>query len=179
MRRTGAILLSLCMVASCAFAQTGAKKKKDESALKPFVGTWRLVSSIETLPDGKQRPYGFGPHAMGYLMYDAAGHMCAQVVNPDRPKWKDPEHPTGEELKTAFDGFGGYCGTYKVNDVDGTMAHIPEVPFDPNAVGRPSPRSYRFEDGRLIYSGTERADGNETQWEMVWERVDRGAKSVQ
>jgi hypothetical protein len=141
-------------------------------ALRPFVGTWRLVSSVETLPDGTSRPYGFGPHAAGYLMYDASGHVCAQVVDPDRPKWKDSDHPTPEELKAAFAGFGGYCGRFTVDAVAHTAAHIPEISFDPTLAGEPKPRSYRFEEGRLIYSGAEKIDtGGESHWTMTWERV--------
>lgn len=141
-------------------------------ARRMFVGTWRLVSSVETLGDGTTRPYGFGPHATGYLMYDATGHVCAQVVNPDRPKWRNPEHPTGDEVLTAFEGFGGYCGTYTIDTAKGTVAHFPEVPFDPNIVGKPSPRNFRFDGGRLIYTGTEKNDQGETKWEMVWEKLE-------
>jgi hypothetical protein len=127
-------------------------------AFRPFVGTWRLVSSVELLPDGTSRPYGFGPHAQGYLMYDATGHVCAQVADPDRPKWADPDHPTPQEVKTAFDGFGGYCGTYTVDD--------------PNLVAQPKPRTYRFENDRLIYSGTEKLPpSGESHWTMIWEKV--------
>jgi hypothetical protein len=80
--------------------------------------------------------------------------------------------PTPEEIKTAFDGFGGYCGTYTVDEKSTTVEHLPEVPFDPNLVRQPKPRSYRFDpDGHLVYSGTEKGDEGETHWEMIWERV--------
>jgi hypothetical protein len=152
-------------------AQT-AKTSAPNPAFRPFVGTWRLVSSVEVLPDGTSRPYGFGPHAQGYLMYDATGHVCAQVVNPDRPKWIDPEHPTPQEVKTAFDGFGGYCGTFTVDEKSHTAAHIPEVSFDPNLVGQAKPRSYRFDGDKLIYSGTEKLEpSGESNWTMTWEKV--------
>ena len=32
------------------------------------------------------------------------GYMCAEVVNPDRPKWTDPGHATPEEKLGAADG---------------------------------------------------------------------------
>jgi hypothetical protein len=141
------------------------------SAMKPFVGTWKLVSSQETLANGTVQPYGFGPHPAGIIMYDAKGNMCAQVVNTDRPKWKDPDKPTPEEVKTAFDGFGGYCGTYTVDEKNSTMAHHPEVSLDPNQVGQPKPRSYRFEGNHLIYSGTDQSPDGEVKWVMTWEKV--------
>lgn len=185
MRRAGILAIAL-LATYVGFAQTAPPKATKPShlkqkametspaipaALQPFVGTWKLVSSLQTNPDGKIAPYGFGPHPAGYLMYDASGHMCAQVVNTDRPRWKDPDHPTAEEVKTAFDGFGGYCGTYTVDLAAGTAAHHPEVPFDPNLVGQSKARNYRFENDRLTYSGTDKTDDGDVRWEMIWVRV--------
>jgi hypothetical protein len=159
------------LISTMAAAQT-AKTTAPNPASRQFVGTWRLVSSIEILPDGTQRPYGFGPHAQGYLMYDATGHVCAQVIDPDRPKWVDPDHPTPQEFKTAFDGFGGYCGTFTVDEKSHTAAHIPEVSLDPNLVGQSKPRTYRFEGDKLIYSGTEKLEpSGESHWTMTWEKA--------
>ena len=171
MRRTAFVLTLFLPL--MVLAQSGEKNNSSEAAArKPFVGTWRLVSSTEVLPDGTQRPYGFGAHPDGILMYDAHGYMCAQVVNTDRPKWKDPDHPTPEEVKTAFDGFGGYCGTYTVDPKNSTLAHIPKVPFAPDLVDQPKPRTYKFEKGKLVYTGTEPFEGGgETHWTMTWERV--------
>jgi hypothetical protein len=167
----GKVIRAALLLSSIAAAQT-TKPPAPNPAFRPFVGTWRLVSAVEVLPDGTSRPYGFGPHAQGYLMYDATGHVCAQVADPDRPKWADPEHPTPQEVKTAYDGFGGYCGSYTVDEKAHTAAHIPEVALDPNLVGQPKPRSYRFENEKLIYSGTEKLEPvGESHWTMTWERV--------
>ena len=170
----GALVLSAAILAT----PTAHAQKKDKHLAKaattvftPFVGTWKLVSSEEKSANGTVRPYGFGPHAVGYLMYDATGHVCAQVVNPDRPAWVDPEHPTPAEIRTAFDGFGGYCGTFTVEPEKHMLTHLPEVSFDPNAVGRPSPRTYSFDNGRLVYEGTDHADDGDAHWTMIWERV--------
>ncbi len=153
-------------------AKSAPKVDAEAEERKPFVGTWKLVSSTEVLPDGTERPYGFGVHPRGYLIYDASGHMCAAVANDDRPRWKDPDHPTPEEIKTAYDGFGGYCGTYTVDEKNSTLAHLPEVPFDPNLVGQAKPRTYKFENGHLIYTGTEPLEsGGESHWTMVWARA--------
>ncbi|HEX6879937.1 MAG TPA: lipocalin-like domain-containing protein [Terriglobales bacterium] len=168
---TALILCSLVLV-----AQTVSRKHlraaTESDPRHPFVGTWKLVSSTEVLPDGTQRPYGFGLHPQGYLMYDATGHMCAQVANMDRPRWKDPDHPLADEVKTAFDGFGGYCGTYTVDDKNSTLAHMPEVAMDPNLAGSSKPRNYKFQNGQLVYTGSDPfEDGGVTHWTMVWERL--------
>jgi hypothetical protein len=165
------LMRAVLLLSTMAAAQT-AKTTAPNPAFHPFVGTWRLVSSVESLPDGTSRPYGFGPHAQGYLMYDATGHVCAQVIDPDRPKWVDPDHPTPQEVKTAFDGFGGYCGTFTVDEKAHTSAHIPEVSLDPNLIGQPKPRSYKFEGDKLIYSGTEKLEpSGESNWTMIWEKI--------
>jgi hypothetical protein len=168
MRNFLAVVLAFVSAVCAAQSEAAAQPR----ALRPFVGTWRLVSSVEQLPDGTTRPYGFGPHARGYLMYDASGHACAQVVDPDRPAWKDSDHPTAQELESAYAGFGGYCGRYTVDEKTHTAAHIPEVSFDPTLAGQSKPRRYRFEGGRLIYSGVETMDsGGKSHWTMIWERV--------
>jgi hypothetical protein len=173
-RIVAVFLLSAAVLLGAQTASRKTAKAAEKDPRSPFVGTWRLVSSTEVLPDGTKRAYGFGSHPQGYLMYDATGHMCAQVVNSDRPHWKDPDHPTPEEVKTAFDGFGGYCGTYSVDEKTSTLIHMPEVPFDPGLVGSPKPRTYKFENSHLVYTGTEPfEEGGETHWTMVWERVSK------
>jgi lipocalin-like protein len=63
-----------------------------------IVGTWKLVSAEDIMKDGTTRPYPtYGPHGKGFLMYQRDGYMCADLVNPDRPKWVDPVHTTPEE----------------------------------------------------------------------------------
>jgi hypothetical protein len=177
MRRVVVGAITLCAVLCLPKISTAQRPVKSstktaksaDSSFTPFVGTWKLVSSVQRMPDGTVKPYGFGPRASGYLMYDATGHVCAQVVNPDRPMWVDSDHPTPAEIRTAFDGFGGYCGTFTVNPEKHTLAHIPEISFDPNIVGKPSSRTYSFDAGRLVYEGT--ADDGESHWTMTWERV--------
>jgi hypothetical protein len=170
MRRIAFIVVLL--VAASATAQKPKHLKapaQGSPELAPFVGTWKLVSTTQRMPDGTVKPYAFGPHATGLLMYDGDGHMCVQVMNPDRPQWKDPDHPTGEEVRTAFDGFGGYCGKYTVDVEKHTVTHIPAVSFDPNITAKPSPRNYTFDGDRLIYDGTDTTDGVESHWTMTWE----------
>ncbi len=161
------------LIAGTVLAQVHAKKKAVDPALAPFVGTWKLVSSQMRLPDGTVKPYGFGPRAVGTLMYDAGGRLCVQVVNPDRPLWADPDHPTPQEIKTSFDGFGGYCGTFTVDTERRVVTHVPEIGFDPNVKGKPSPRNYTLDEDRLVYDGVDTSDGAEVKWTMIWERVSR------
>ena len=83
-------------------------------------------------------------------MYEPDGHMCAQIMNPDRPSWKDADNPTNEDKLAAFDGFIAYCGTYKLDADHSTLTHYPAVAWMPPYVGSTQPRPFRIEGKRLI-----------------------------
>src|SRR5215212_476669 len=91
-------------------AQTGSAKDQ-------LVGTWKLVSWKIDLGDGKvaDSPYGASP--AGWIMYQPDGHVCVMVARADRPKFVANSALSGtpEEIKAAFEGYAGYCGTYEVN----------------------------------------------------------------
>jgi hypothetical protein len=137
-----------------------------------FVGTWKLVSTEQTMKDGTSRPYPlYGAHAKGFLMYQRDGYMCAYLVNPDRPKWADPLHPTPEEKLAAADGTFAYCGRYEIDVKQEQVVHVPEVATDPGWVGSRQIRPYTFQDGRLILSDDEKNDPAVARWKIVWEKA--------
>ena len=141
-------VLTMLLLATCSLAQSSSLAAPTVAQL---VGTWRVVSVEVTTKDGTVKPDDrFGPHARGYIMYEPDGHMCAEVMNPDRPAWKNPDKPTEEEKITAFDGFIAYCGTYKLDAEHSTVTHYPEVAWNPPYVGSTQPRPFRIEGKRLI-----------------------------
>src|SRR5579864_4013337 len=95
--RTIAFVLLTLVTCGIAYGQS-------ESDIRDrIVGTWKLVWTEQTMKDGTHRPSPtFGRNAKGFLMYERDGFMCADLVNPDRPKWADPQHPTGDEKSAAF-----------------------------------------------------------------------------
>jgi hypothetical protein len=138
-----------------------------------FVGAWRLVSTEEVLKDGTSRPYSeVGSHGLGYLMYTADGHMCAQLSNSERPKWDYP--PTAAQKLAAFDTYTAYCGRFEVDEPNHVVWHYPEMAADPSFVGTKRRRPYRFEGNRLIFSGKQGPDEDDQtvdHWTIVWERA--------
>ena len=70
-----------------------------------FVGTWKLISCEAKRADG-QIVYPFGANPIGMLMYDATGHMTAQLMRTDRPKFTSDDRlrATLEEKRVAFEG---------------------------------------------------------------------------
>lgn len=166
MKGTTLLAFGFVVYAAVALSQTEADVRDR------IVGTWKLVSTEEILKDGTTRPFPFlGPHGKGFLMYQRDGYMCADLVNPDRPKWADPSHTTPEEKNAAEEGTFAYCGRYEVNVEQNQIVHLPEVATNPGYVGTRQIRPYRFEGSQLILSDAEKNDPSVTHWKLVWEKV--------
>ena len=137
-----------------------------------IVGTWKLVSTEQTMNDGTTEPFtAYGPHAQGFLMYQRDGYMCAVLVNPDRQKLADPAHATVEGKVAAADGTFFYCGRYEIDVNQKAIVHIPEVASKPGYVGSHQIRPYELDGDRLIFSDVEKHDPSISRWKIVWERV--------
>lgn len=165
MKRCAPILALLLMCSGFVYAQS-------ESEIRDrLVGTWKLVSAEQLLNDGTTRPYPqYGPKGKGFLMYTRDGYMCADLVNPDRPKWVDPDNPTTEEKILAVDGTFAYCGRYEIDMKEQCIIHLPEVATNPGYVGSQQIRPYEFVDGRLVLSDASTIPGV-VRWKIVWEKV--------
>lgn len=152
---------------------TGFASAQSETEIRDrIVGTWKLVLTEYTMKDGTKRPYPeFGPNGKGFLMYASDGYMCAELVNPDRPKWADPAHPTAEEKVSAADGSFAYCGRYEIDAQKNQIIHLPEVTSVPSYAGSRQIRPFKFDDGRLVLSDVEIDEPGAVRWKIVWEKV--------
>ena len=161
------IVATLLFVAS-ALAQNG---NPPTPTVAQLVGTWRLVSISDTMKDGSVRsPEQFGPHPIGFLMYEADGNMCATIANPDRPAWKDAAKPTNEEKIVYYDTLIAYCGTYKLDASKSVVTHYPEVAWTPAYVGSQQQRPFRIEGRRLTITVVGPLP-LVTQRVLVWEKA--------
>lgn len=151
----------------------GVTVAQSESEIRDrIVGTWKLVSTEYTMKDGSTRPYPeFGPHGKGFLMYTRDGYMCANLLNPDQPKWADPKKPTTAEKLAAADGSFAYCGRYEIDVKQDRIIHLPEVASTPDFIGSRQIRPYKFENGLLVLSDVETEEPGAVRWKIVWEKV--------
>jgi len=158
-------LLATILLTACALAQninTGGQ----------LVGTWRLVSMEDTTNDGSVKPpERFGSHSIGFLMYEADGHMCASIMSPDRAAWKDPAKPTAEEKIAYYDTFIAYCGTYKLDAGKSVVTHYPVVAWTPAYVSSTQVRPFKLEGKRLTITVANPLPGV-TKRVLVWERAE-------
>jgi hypothetical protein len=158
------VMWLLCVFACLAQTESDIRKQ--------IVGTWTLVSTEQIMKDDTTRPDPrFGPHSKGFLMYQVDGYMCADLVNPDRPKWADTAHPTPEEKAAAGDGTFAYCGRYEIDVKQKQIVHLPEVATDPGYEGSRQIRPYSFQDGRLVLGDVEKDDPAVVRWKIVWEKA--------
>jgi hypothetical protein len=114
----------------------------------------------------------------GLIMYDATGHMAAQVIALDRPKFASGNRLQGtqEEIKAAFEGYAAYFGPYEVNEAEGVVIHHVKASMFPNEVGGDNIRYYEFSGDRLTLIPTNIVDGKLTPkssatFRLIWERV--------
>jgi len=136
-----------------------------------LVGTWKLIVTENTLKDGRTN-HDYGANGKGFLMYSADGYMCTVLMNPDRPKWQNPNSPTQEEKASAFDGSYGYCGRYEINAKKSELIHLPDVSTGPGYLGTQQVRPYRFVGNQLVLSGgAVKEEPDVVAWRVVWEKV--------
>jgi Lipocalin-like domain len=176
MRRMLLGTLALVLAAISLFAQGQAvtsTKQTDAPAANRLLGTWRLISAGTFRKDGTFEPFpNYGPHPIGYLMYDATGHMCVSLANPDHPHWANPEKPTDAEKLHSYDVMFAYCGTYEVQEDKHRVVHRPEMASWPHYVHTDQFRHYHFEGDRLILSDQETPpNGEKRAYQITWERV--------
>jgi len=164
----GVILtIAVLLVAAAQQAREAARAERDR-----FIGTWELVSTEEQLADGSKRPYpSVGKDGKGFLMYSADGHMCAELMNPDRPRWKDESKPTDEEKALAITGFTAYCGRYEIDEARHVVFHHPEVAWMPNWVGTRQERPYKLEGDILTFSSKVAGGSGIVGWAITWRKL--------
>ena len=138
-----------------------------------FAGTWRLLECYGKWSDGRVTyPYGDKPE--GQLIYDGHGSFSGQIVGSGRPKFESGNllKGTEEEIKTAFEGYIAYYGTYEVNESKGQVTHQVVGALFPNWIGDIQTRNYEFEGERLRLS-TQPIKGSRADLTnvLLWERA--------
>jgi len=139
-----------------------------------FVGMWKLVSYEFRLLDG-QEVYPYGRDAVGILMYSAGGHMCVQIMRAHRLNFASGDRlmGTAEEIKSAYEGYAAYYGTYEVNPEEGTVTHRVEGNLFPNWVGVDQKRFFELSNNMLTLSTPEvRLGGQQMTGVLHWKRIE-------
>jgi Lipocalin-like domain len=84
---------------------------------KDLVGSWTLVSSVNTRPDGSKEE-GLGPNPKGIQSFESSGRFVVLNLRSGLPKFasNDRNKGTPEENKAIVQGSIGLFGIYSVAD---------------------------------------------------------------
>jgi hypothetical protein len=109
-------ILSLSVSTVLGFALLPSHVVAQQKTLKEqLVGTWILVSAINTTKDGRQvDPWGANPK--GTIIYDASGHFAQMLLRSDLPKTASREKGVPEQDRAIVAGSIAYYGTYTVDE---------------------------------------------------------------
>ncbi len=112
------------------------------SSLPPLsaalVGTWQLLSREDRTPVGGRRiDPGLGADPIALLFFDRQGHFAAQFMKRDRATAREVE-PTNAAPNNsrARGGYDAYFGTYRVDDLGGTVTTTLVGALSPENVGQ-------------------------------------------
>lgn len=162
-----ATLLAGLIASPVATAQTGPLKDQ-------LAGTWKLVSWKIHRSNGEiiDPPNWVNPS--GWIMYHPDGHMCATISGPERPKFASGNALGGtpQEIKAAFEGFVGYCGTYEINEKERFVTHHVHLSWFPNWIGTDQKRFFEIAGNRVTISTPPLTVYGESQvHRLIWERM--------
>lgn len=167
----GALLtLSFAVIVSCASRPSAVRIQGQDVAI---AGGWRLVSFEARNSAGETRhPLGTTPK--GSLFYDDRGHMSAQLMDAQRPRFTaaDRAGGTDAEMRAAIAGYDAYYGRYTLEVQQGIIIHHVEGALFPNLIGSDQVRHFRLHGDRLtITTPPMLVAGEEFTAILVWERM--------
>lgn len=115
LRISAMTVVGLALLPGSALAQQKMLKEQ-------IIGTWVIVSSDSTAPDGKKDQL-FGPNPKGILVFDASGQTVQVIVHPGVPKFKINNRLKGtpEENTAAVHGTTATFGTFTVDEASKTI----------------------------------------------------------
>ena len=169
-RRLWDVFAALTMLALLLVPLTGDAVAQQKLLKEQLVGTWTLVSVVNTRPDGtKFDP--FSGKATGVLMSDSTGHFSWQIIRSDIPKLASNNRleGTADEFKAVAQGINSYFGTYSLDDSGKTLTQHIESSSFPNFNGTKRIWAIALTGDELTLASQAAASGgtNELKWKRV------------
>jgi hypothetical protein len=169
MNRRG-IVSALCLFPFAGGSASAAAERKK------FIGVWKLVSGVSTHEVTGEVRYPWGKNPVGRLVYDEAGRVFAQLMDPGRRPVGGISNQgaaaamasaSAEDMREMLTGFNSYFGTFDVDESSRTVIHHLQSALIPSWVGSDQRRKYEF-SGRdqLIILNT----ASQAAYRLVWHR---------
>jgi catechol 1,2-dioxygenase len=152
----------------------GSMEAKAQTPRTLIVGTWEVVSRVDRDSAGhiSIEPI-LGREPRGYLIYDAAGHVAAQLMSVQRTASAcDVRGPTDSNNSTYVCAYDAYFGRYEVDASAGTVIHVLDGALSPSDVGRRLTRRFQVAGDTLTIQFEVRGlRGQPLTRTMTWHRV--------
>ena len=133
---------------------------------RQLVGAWSL-SRIERRDADGDPVSPPVEDRLGYLIYDASGHMGVTLMRPDREPYSTGG-PTADEALALFGSYTSYFGRFNVDDAQGAVTHHLEGSLDPAGAGADYVRFYTLSDDHLTLQPPPATDGSTVS--LTWVR---------
>jgi hypothetical protein len=148
----------------------GAGLSQEKSLREQLVGTWILVSIVNTSPTGVKRNL-FGENPNGILIFDSGGRYVSIATARNRQEFSSRNRDTWtpDEYKAAVLGTRAQFGTWSVNESDRILIQGIDGSITPNNDGSEARRSISLAGDQLRLSSGNAARGGSN--EMVFERA--------
>jgi len=147
-----------------------------KSITEQLIGVWVLESCESRRPNGDIIDVGmWGKNPDGHLVYTPGGHMTVHLMDTDRLHFAKDDARSGtiEEIKSMFEGYNAYFGTYEVNEDEGYVTHHVKRDLIPNFEGQALKRFFQL-DGEILTLRTPVYvfAGEESYSLIVWRKVE-------
>jgi hypothetical protein len=164
-----AVITAFSLAPFARAATSAAERKK-------FIGMWKMISGESKDQATGEVSYPWGKKPFGRLLYDDAGRVFVQLMNPGRRSVGGVSNrgaasaiasASAEDMRDMLTGFNAYFGTFDVDRASGTVIHHLQSALIPSWVGTDQRRRYEFSAaGELIILNT--ASG--ADYRLVWRR---------
>jgi len=134
----------------------------------PLVGTWRLVSYVDT-PAGGTPSYPFGQNPSGMFLFGPDGIASLSIM-------RNPPAATGPVISNGVDScqpawYCSYYGHYTVDTARSRWTMHVDGGNIPAYLNTEQTRAFRIDGDRLILSSTAEVNGGTVTSERVLQRV--------
>ena len=141
-----------------------------------LIGSWVLVSREDRSADGRVVPEpNLGSDALGFLVYDRAGNVAAQLMRQRRQAGSGSSTQPAQENPNnsgAAGGYDAYFGTYTLDLQSHKVTHHLAGALLPGDVGRSLTRHFEVSETELrLWFETAGAAGQPVVRTLVWRRA--------
>jgi hypothetical protein len=158
--------LSLLLALALMWAAQPSSARQSTRPAAALVSTWTL-NTFEQSVGGAPPARIANPR--GLLILDSAGHAFEFVTSLATQRMTGSQVPVAD-APAAFAGYGGFWGSYRVDETQKTITYRAEAGVSPSINGKEFSRSFSLDDTRLTITAiAEPHTPIGTRW--IWERV--------